>query len=97
VGLVARAIETVGIANVCISLTKDLTVAVGAPRAVFVKWSLGHPLGEPHNSEQQRTVIFDALRLLISAETAGVITEPGYRWRREDYSEPNWRALVATG
>ena len=95
-GLVARAIEAVGIATVCISLTKDLTVAVGAPRAVFVKWPLGHPLGEPHNSTQQRTVIFDALRLLISASTPGEIAEPGYRWRREHYSEPDWRVLAAS-
>ena len=95
-GLVARAIEAVGIATVCISLTKDLTVAVGAPRAVFVKWPLGHPLGEPHNSLQQRTLIFDALHLLFSAKLAGEIVEPGYRWRREQYSEPDWTLLSAS-
>ena len=92
-GLIARAIERVGISTVSISITKDLTEAVGVPRAVFVKWPLGHPLGEPHNATQQRTLIFDALQLLKDAQTPGLIAEPGYRWRREQYTEPVWAKL----
>ena len=92
-GLIARAIERVGIPTVSISITKDLTEAVGVPRAVFVKWPLGHPLGEAQNAAQQRTLIFDALQLLKSAQTPGIIAEPGYRWRREQYSEPAWGKL----
>ncbi|MFN8492688.1 MAG: hypothetical protein U0350_34115 [Caldilineaceae bacterium] len=92
-GLIARAIETVGIPTVSISITKDLTASVGVPRALFVKWPLGHPLGEPHQAAQQRTLIFDALRLLVEAKTPGIIAEPGYRWKRESYSEPDWPQL----
>jgi D-proline reductase (dithiol) PrdB len=93
VGLIARSIEAAGIPTVVISITRDLTEAVGAPRAVFVKWPLGHPLGEADNAAQQRTLIFDALRLLVNATEPGIIHDPGYRWRREDYSEPDWGAL----
>ena len=93
-GLIARALERAGIATVSISIAKDLTEAVGVPRAVFVKWPLGHPLGEPGNNAQQRTMIFGALQLLIEAETAGIIRDPGYRWRRESYTEPDWGALT---
>lgn len=92
-GLIARAIEAVGIPTVSISITKDLTVAVGVPRAVFIKWPLGHPLGEPNHALQQRTLIFDALRLLLDAQTPGVIVEPGYRWKRTTYVEPAWADL----
>lgn len=92
-GLIARAIEGVGIPTVSISITKDLTEAVGVPRAVFVKWPLGHPLGEPHHATQQRTLIFTALQLLKTAQTPGIIAEPGYRWRREQYTEPVWEKL----
>lgn len=92
-GLIARAIEHVGIPTVSISLTKDLTAAVGVPRALFVKWPLGHPLGEPGNAAQQRTLIFDALKLLLTAQAPGIIAEPGYRWRRESYQEPSWATL----
>ena len=63
------------------------------PRAVFVKWPLGHPLGEAQAPLQQRTVIFRALRLLVQAEGAGIIEDLGYRWRREVYSEPEWSLL----
>ncbi len=92
-GLIARAIEQIGIPTVSISITKDLTEAVGIPRAIFVKWPLGHPLGERGHAVQQKTMIFDALCLLREAEEAGIIREPGYRWRRETYAEPDFTQL----
>lgn len=92
-GLIARTIESAGISTTTISLTLELTRATGVPRAVFVKWPLGHPLGEPDNILQQRTLIFDALRLLIVASEPGAIYQPGYRWKRAKYKEPNWDFL----
>ncbi|MFO7632582.1 MAG: hypothetical protein R6W76_08590 [Caldilinea sp.] len=92
-GLIARSIERVGIPTVSVSITRDLTEAVGAPRAVFVKWPLGHPLGEPHAPLQQRMVIFRTLHLLVNADRPGVIEDLGYRWRREVYTEPDWSNL----
>lgn len=92
-GLIARTLEAAGIATVSISITRDLTEAVGVPRAVFVKWPLGHPLGEAHAPLQQRTMIYRALSLLVSADRPGIIDEPGYRWRREQYTEPVWARL----
>lgn len=92
-GLIARAVEAAGIPTVSISIARDLTEAVGVPRALFVKWPLGHPLGEPHTPAQQRTVIFDALRLIQTASQPGLIAAPGYRWRREHYAEPAWERL----
>ena len=93
-GLIARAIEANGIPTVSISITKDLTESVGVPRAVFVKWPLGHPLGEPNQPLQQRTLIFEALKLLKEADKAGIIHEPGFRWKRQSYSEPDWSLLT---
>jgi D-proline reductase (dithiol) PrdB len=97
VGLIARAVEAAGIPTVSISITKDLTEAVGVPRAVFVKWPLGHPLGERDNGVQQRTMIFEGLSLLRTADRSGMLVEPGYRWRREEYSEPDWAVLETAG
>ncbi|HAJ35829.1 MAG TPA: hypothetical protein DCL15_09060 [Chloroflexi bacterium] len=94
-GLIARSLEAAGIATVSISLARDLTQAVGVPRAVFLKWPLGHPLGEPEQPPQQRTVMFVALQTLLTAEAPGTIVEPGYRWRRQHYTEPDWAQLVA--
>ncbi len=95
-GLIARNIEAVGVPTVTISLAKALTVAVGVPRAVFVHWPLGHPLGERQHPLQQRTMIFAALQLLLAAKQAGLMAEPGYRWRRETYTEPDWAQLKAS-
>ncbi len=77
-----------------ISITKDLTESVGVPRAVFVKWPLGHPLGEPNQPLQQRTLIFEALKVLKEADQAGIIHEPGFRWKRQSYSEPDCSLLT---
>lgn len=79
-----------------VSLARDLTAAVGTPRADVVKWPLGHPLGEPHAPLQQRTMIFRTLHLLVTASQPGVIEEPGLRWRRETYVEPDWSKLEGT-
>ena len=94
-GLIARAIESVGIPTISISLTKDLTESVGVPRSIFVKWPLGHPLGEAFNFAQQRTMIYKSLCLLLSAKKPGIIFEPGFRWRREMYNEPDWNLLLS--
>lgn len=96
-GLIARVIESAGIPTVSVSITRDLTESVGVPRAIFLRWPLGHPLGEPNKPLQQRTVIYDALDVLVKADEPGIIEEPGYRWRRETYTEPNWEYLVANG
>lgn len=92
-GLVAREIEAAGIPTVAISLALEITQNVGVPRAVFVKWPLGHPLGEASAATQQRTILFDSLHLLLTATEPGIIAEPGYRWRRQEYTEPLWERL----
>lgn len=88
-----------GIPTISLSLARELTLAVGTPRALFLKWPLGHPLGEPERPAQQRTVIYLALQMLLTAREPGLIVEPGLRWRRETYAEPDWALLTrdATG
>ena len=92
-GLVAREIEAAGIPTVAISLALEITQSVGVPRALFFKWPLGHPLGEANAPAQQRTVIYDSMRLLLTASEPGIIAESGYRWRRQEYTEPEWEKL----
>ena len=84
-GLVQRAIEAAGLPTVSISLVKALTLQVRPPRAVFLRWPLGHPLGEPGHRAQQRQVLLDALGLLETAPAPGALLEPGYRWRCHKY------------
>ncbi|MEP7341548.1 MAG: hypothetical protein ABI977_27700 [Acidobacteriota bacterium] len=64
VGLIQAAIEREGIATVSISLLREVAIAIRPPRALFVPFAMGYPLGEPNNPELQHRVIAAALRLL---------------------------------
>ena len=81
-GLVAREIERQGIATVSLSIQRELTEKTRPPRALFLRWPYGHPLGEPFNVAQQRWVLCDALRALVAMPTPGTIIDLPYLWRR---------------
>lgn len=64
VGLIQRAIESVGITTVSISLLREITEKIRPPRALFVPFPLGYPLGEPNNSALQTRILQAAFALL---------------------------------
>ena len=64
VGLIQAAIEREGIATVSISLLREVASAIRPPRALFVPFSMGFPLGKPNDPKLQHRVIAAALRLL---------------------------------
>jgi D-proline reductase (dithiol) PrdB len=51
------------------------------PRAVYVRFPLGNPLGEPGRPDQQRRILDEMLELLETAEEPQIVELP-YRWRR---------------
>jgi hypothetical protein len=87
VGLVQRAIEAAGIPTVSISILREVTEKVNPPRALFLRWPFGHPLGEPYNVAQQLTILHDAFQFLYIARP-GELRDLPYRWKRESYSVP---------
>jgi hypothetical protein len=64
VGLIQGAIEAAGIATVSVSLLAEVTSKVQPPRALFVPFRLGYPLGRPNDTPLQRRVITESLKLL---------------------------------
>ena len=64
VGLIQRAIEYAGMTTVSISMLREITEKIEPPRALFVPFPLGYPLGEPHNPELQKRVMRAAFALL---------------------------------
>ena len=64
VGLVQAALERVGITTVSLTLLREITAVIKPPRALFVPFPLGFPLGAPHDAAQQHCVIAAALDLL---------------------------------
>jgi len=85
VGLIQRAVEARGIPTIGITLQKEVTRKVKPPRALFLRYPFGHPLGEPFAVAQQRTILLDALTGLATIREPGTILEPGYRWRRHRF------------
>ena len=57
-------LEAEGVPTVSISLIREHTVALNPPRALWVPFMLGRPLGVPNDAAFQRGVALSALRLL---------------------------------
>ncbi len=66
VSLLAAAIESRGIPTTCIVLLRDVAERVKPPRALFVPYPHGYPLGAPNDAETQKHVMRSAFALLTT-------------------------------
>jgi hypothetical protein len=66
--LIQAALEREGIATVSLSLLREVAEILRPPRALFVPYPLGYPLGEPNNPSLQHLIIARALSLLPRAD-----------------------------
>lgn len=69
--MLARALETAGIATASISMVREHSLKVKPPRALFVPFPFGYALGRPDDPALQHRVLRAALDLL--AEPAGPV------------------------
>ena len=67
-GALAHYLETEGISTTQISLIREHTEIIRPPRALWVPFELGRPLGAPDAPAFQRRVLLAALELLESSE-----------------------------
>jgi len=86
VGLVQRAIEAAGVPTIGVTLQKEVTRRVRPPRALYLRYPFGHPMGEAFATAQQLTILMDALTALETVSVPGQIVEPGYRWKRHRFA-----------
>src|SRR5207253_1321820 len=83
VGVVARRLEEAGLVTVGISLVREHTEKLKPPRALWVPFPFGLPLGHPDDLVEQRAVLDAALALLDEPEVpvlrdyAGQLAERG--------------------
>ncbi len=63
-GALAHYLESEGIPTTQISLIREHTETIRPPRALWVPFELGRPLGAPENPAFQRRVLLSALELL---------------------------------
>jgi D-proline reductase (dithiol) PrdB len=93
VSLISRVLESEGIPTVGLSINRDWSEKVPAPRTAFVKHPYGAPFGEPRARDQQMAVVLDLLRLLRTATAPGRIVDLPYRWRRTTFPAVDLSAL----
>ena len=79
-GLIARALEEQGITTVCVVMNRDITENVKPPRALFVRFPYGAPLGPADDAVTQMAVIRAALDLLVSATQPGTLLVSDIEW-----------------
>ena len=79
-GLIARALETEGIATICVVMNRNIIENTKAPRALFVRFPYGAPLGPAHNTDIQLAVVRAALDVLVNAAQPGAIVEADVEW-----------------
>jgi hypothetical protein len=68
VGALAHYLEDEGIPTTQISLIREHTEFIRPPRALWVPFELGRPLGRPDDPDLQNKVLMSALMLLEAAE-----------------------------
>jgi hypothetical protein len=95
VGLIQREIERAGIPTIGVSIVREYSEKVRPPRTIFLRWPFGHPFGEPFNVEQQRVVLAEALRALVTISEPGAIINMPYRWRREQYGNKDIAGILS--
>jgi len=75
VGLIASIIERTGIPTIGLSLLREVTEKIRPPRALFVPFPFGYPLGEPNQPDLQHHVIATALELLKAPDPLPILVD----------------------
>lgn len=74
-------LEAAGLATVSISQVREHTEKIRPPRAVFVPFPLGMPMGAPDDAEQQHRVLAAALQTFLAPSGPVLVDFPDDEWR----------------
>ena len=89
--LVARHLESAGIATVIAGSALDIVEYCGAPRFAFTDFPLGNPLGKPNDADMQLAITRFALNMLHTATAPRTTAQTPFEWSELD----NWRAVYS--
>lgn len=85
--LVARHLESSGVATIIIGSARDIVEECGVPRFVFVDFPLGNPCGRPGDVLVQRLIVGLALDVLESAVAPRTTVQAPVRWDGDDWRD----------
>jgi D-proline reductase (dithiol) PrdB len=80
VALAQRVVEAAGIPTVSVTLSPPLTVAVGVPRALHVRFPFGNTFGEKGDHWTQRAILKATIDWIGAAPGPGSIVRLPYSW-----------------
>jgi hypothetical protein len=86
VGALGHYLERAGIATTGISLVREHTETIRPPRALWVTFELGRPLGIPDDAPFQRRVVKSALDLLTRTDGPLIADHPEHAPEVTDFS-----------
>ena len=86
-------LEEEGLATTTIALVREHAVQAGPPRALWVPFELGRPLGPPNDAAFQRRVLLAALELLGRPD-GPVLLEDFPDQAPNSAPDPSWRCPV---
>jgi hypothetical protein len=93
VGLVARLVETAGIATVTLNMIWTYQRLVGMPRVAAIEHPFGRPFGDVGDAVTQRAVLQRALELYELAHAPDTVVHLPFRWH-EDPKATDWHPPV---
>ena len=79
------------------SVQPHITAAIGAPRAVTLRYPAGNQVGEAGKPIQQRAILNWVLQAAADMGTPGAILELPFRWRRFPVHEEQVFSGVSSG
>ena len=82
--MLARTLEAEGLSTILVTMMPYWSEKIGTPRTLAVEFPFGHTLGMPHDYEQQRRVILQALDVLQRAEMPGMIVHSHEQWQQAE-------------
>jgi hypothetical protein len=92
VGLIARAVEALGIPTLSLTSCRDITERVRPPRACFLDYPLGNNVGIPNDAANQRAILHAVFDSLPRFTRPGQITDLPFVWPEADWE----RGVVRT-
>ena len=65
-----------------VSVRPEVTIFMKVPRATYLRFPTGSPMGQPHKPEQALTLLTAVLDVLVEAREPEWVVQLPFRWRR---------------
>ena len=93
--VLARILESEGLATILVTNMPFWAEKIGVPRTLAIEHPFGHTLGLPNNVDHQMRVIRQALSIMSSVDKPGEIVHSEEKWPIEkEEALKDWQPLV---